>query len=95
MELQQRYIVLKEVDVAGLDPKAQAQLRRLEKAVEFQRELRGKGPLESVVVEQDWPEYERTVESILRRAEGLPRRWWLWDVLGMVILLGIIAGLMK
>jgi hypothetical protein len=69
--IQERYIVLKKSDVEGLDPKARAQLERLCNAVNFVRELRKKEPVKAIVVEHDWPEYEPTKQSILRRANGV------------------------
>lgn len=85
--LEDRYIVLKYADVRNLDPKAQAQLTRLCAAVDFVRELRGAEPIQAVVVEHDWPEYPRTVRSILRRTEEtVSRRQLLLEiVLGAVL----------
>lgn len=73
MTLENRYIVLKMSDVRHLDKKAQDQLSRLVAAHDFVRELRGAEPIQAVVVEHDWPEYEDTVESIERRSNGLSR----------------------
>jgi hypothetical protein len=73
-ELEERYTVFKNADVARLDKKAQEQLLRLAAAHNFVRELRGAGPLEGLFVEKDWPEYARTKRNILSRAseERLP-----------------------
>lgn len=98
MELEERYIVLKVSDVQRLDPKAQAQLHRLVAAHDFAREIRGVGPVRALVVEHDWPEYERTKESILRRAaaDAHSPRWYWWDVLGIgMILVGLIVAFVK
>lgn len=70
MSLIERYIVLKKSDVAQLAPEAQRQLTRLCNAVDFIREGRGVKPIEAVVVEHDWPEYDDTVKRIMFRASG-------------------------
>lgn len=80
MNMEERYIVFKKSDVAKLAPAAQAQLMRLANAVDYIRELRGARPIRSVVVEHDWPEYERTVHSILFRTTG--ERIPAWFVVG-------------
>lgn len=93
MSLQERYIVLKKSDVAQLAPEAQNQLSRLCNAVDFIRENRGVEPIEAVVVEHDWPEYDETVENIMARAEG--RHPPIWHTLLEIALGGLIAyGLM-
>ena len=46
------------------------EIRRLAKEYAEQRSLKGKPPLECVVVESDWPEYEPTWEAIEARVTG-------------------------
>jgi hypothetical protein len=91
-ELEERYTVFKNTDVARLDKKAQDQLHRLAAAHNFVRELRGVGPLEGLFVEKDWPEYKRTKRNILLRADEqrLPIGEFIF-LLGMV-LLGLYVG---
>jgi len=63
-----RYIVLKISDVKNaLTPEQQGQLSSLIYAVSWYRQAAGKKPLESVVVENDWPIYNavwKMVEDI-------------------------------
>lgn len=54
-----RYLVLKVKDIAGLSSYELDWLEYLSKRVEQLRKFRGnKEPLECVIVEKDWPEYE-------------------------------------
>lgn len=53
-----RYITLKFSDVQKLCTKDINELLRICTAVDAVRAERGKGPLATVVVESDWPEYE-------------------------------------
>lgn len=73
--LEDRYIVFKKSDVARLDPKAQAQLDRLAAATNFVRELRGAEPIKAVVVEHDWPEYQKTINAIMFRVNAEKFGW--------------------
>ena len=68
-----RYYVLKRTDIAAaLSLKEQRQLERLCDLITDSRKFRGKEPLECVVVESDWPEYEPTWAVIQRRVENDP-----------------------
>lgn len=83
MKLEDRYIVLKKVDVAELAPEAQTQLQRLCGAVDFIRENRGAEKLKTVVVEADWPEYGPVRRMVLD--EGPTVAETLWEIaLGML-----------
>ena len=71
MERELRYTVLKITDVAeALEPDEKTELIRLETKVEAWRGIHDKLPLECVVVESDWPEYEPTWKSIADRVDG-------------------------
>jgi hypothetical protein len=69
-----RYVVLKDRDVACLNAEDLATLTRILDKVEDIRALRGKGSVECVVVEHDWPEYEGVWAAIEQRvSSGEPR----------------------
>ena len=63
-----RYIVFKTSDL-GNSLKGD-EIRRLAREYAEQRRLKGKEPLECVVVEKDWPEYEPTWKAIEARVTG-------------------------
>ena len=63
-----RYIVFKMSDL-GNSLKGD-EIRRLAREYAEQRRLKGKKPLECVVVEKDWPEYEPTWKAIETRVVG-------------------------
>lgn len=65
---EERYIVLKMSDL-GNSLKGD-EIRRLAREYAEQRRLKGKKPLECVVVEKDWPEYEPTWKVIEARVTG-------------------------
>lgn len=73
MEREVRYTVFKISDVTeALDPDEATTLIELEEKVAIYRESVGKSPLECVVVESDWPEYDPTWQAIERRVDGQP-----------------------
>lgn len=60
-----RYLVAKVRDIeSALSAEEQSQLSALINKVELNRSHRGKAPLECVVVESDWPNYQDTWNSI-------------------------------
>lgn len=66
-----RYVVLKSADVMQcLTVSELIALRRIQAKVEEHRAEIGKPPLECVVVEADWPEYEPTWKAIEARVTG-------------------------
>ena len=66
-----RYAVLKSADVMQcLTVSELIELRRIQAKVEEHRAEIGKPPLDCVVVESDWPEYEPTWRAIEARATG-------------------------
>lgn len=66
-----RYTVLKSADVMQcLTVSELIELRRIQAKVEEHRAEIGKPPLECVVVEADWPEYEPTWKAIEARVTG-------------------------
>lgn len=65
---EERYVVFKVSDL-GNSLKGD-EIRRLAREYAEQRRLKGKEPLECVVVEKDWPEYEPTWEAIEARVTG-------------------------
>lgn len=69
---EQRYIVIKMSDLAAT-MLSHSQLRTLGDicaGVHATRERAGKPPLDCVVVESDWPEYEPTWQAIERRVSA-------------------------
>ena len=68
---EERYVVFKLSDVADyFHPSEISQLFRLSSTQQVVRERNGKPPLECVVVESDWPEYEPTWKAIEARVTG-------------------------
>lgn len=68
---EERYVVFKLSDVADyFYPSEISQLFRLSSTQQVLRERNGKPPLECVVVESDWPEYEPTWKAIEDRVTG-------------------------
>ena len=66
-----RYVVLKSADVMKcLTVSELIELRRIQAKVEEHRAELGKPPLDCVVVESDWPEYEPTWRAIEARVTG-------------------------
>ena len=66
-----RYIVFKLSDVEEhFTPDERQQLARLAEVQRVGRSEAGKPPLEGVVVEKDWPEYEPTWQAIEARVTG-------------------------
>ena len=65
---EERYVVFKVSDL-GNSLKGD-EIRRLAREYAEQRRLKGKKPLECVVVEKDWPEYEPTWRAIEARVTG-------------------------
>lgn len=65
-----RYMVFKRADIEALmGVEAQQELNGLESAMHALRQDAGKEPLQCVVVERDWPEYEPTWQAIERRVD--------------------------
>lgn len=69
---EQRYVVVKisDINAAGCTQEERDAFNVLCDKVALYRARAGKRPLECVVVESDWPEYEPTWEAIQRRMEG-------------------------
>ena len=66
-----RYMVLKSADAMKcLTVSELIELRRIQAKVEEHRAEIGKPPLDCVVVESDWPEYEPTWRAIEARVTG-------------------------
>ena len=65
---EERYVVFKLTDL-GNSLKGD-EIRQLAREYAEQRRLNGKSPLECVVVESDWPEYEPTWKAIEARMTG-------------------------
>lgn len=71
MQREQRYLVLKIKDIfRSLTSTERAILNTLAAKVEDGRHAAGKSPLQCVVVESDWPEYEATWTAIASRVDG-------------------------
>jgi hypothetical protein len=74
MMRENRYVVLKrsDIDAAGLTKEEYQAFYLACVKIEAMRELNGKQPLECVVVEKDWPEYQPTWAAIAARVDGVP-----------------------
>lgn len=74
MERECRYMVLKYKDmIKHLTEDEQVALIELAKKIDAGRQAEGKkGPLECVVVEEDWPEYLDTWSKIAARVDDVP-----------------------
>lgn len=69
-ELEERYIVLKCEDIDRLSFSERSNLHDLCRAIGRIREARGKNPNKKyIVVSEDWPMYQETVENVLDYAE--------------------------
>jgi len=68
---EERYLVFKLADVENdFFPSEISQLLRLHETQQSMRKQSGKPPLDCVVVESDWPEYEPTWRAIEARMSG-------------------------
>lgn len=68
---EQRYIVFKLTDLQKhIEPSDLFNLQQIGRTVGAGREQDGKSPLECLVVESDWPEYEPTWRAIEQRVSG-------------------------
>lgn len=71
MERENRYTVLKNKEVESiLDLHEQQLLDGICRKINSYRQFAGKGILQCVVVEDDWPEYEKVWEMIAARVDG-------------------------
>lgn len=71
MERENRYLVIKFKDaIEALTAEQREELRCIALAVTAHRLDNGKQPLDAVVVESDWPEYERVWGMLERRVKG-------------------------
>lgn len=70
MKREVRYAVIKYSDMGSLPPEDHQKLIELLAKVEQSRTDAGKQPLECVVVEKDWPEYNGTWKAIENRVDG-------------------------
>jgi len=81
VEREYRYMVFKLKDVrAALSRDERALLKHLAGKVHDYRLGEGKAPLECVVVESDWPEYEPTWQAIEQRMDETPN--WIMNCNG-------------
>ena len=72
MKRENRYIVVKIKDAEKhLSPHEFTRLRQLAKAVDNGRIQEEKHPMECVVIESDWPEYEKAWQMIGERVDAL------------------------
>ncbi len=85
MELEIRYIILKNKDVtAYLTIEEQEQLDDLCRKINRCRLMESKVVLQGLVVEHAWPEYGPTLGAISRRVdrENCLHKWVWWPVVG-------------
>jgi len=71
MNLEDRYLVIKLSDLkkVTLEPDAWYYFDKVLKAVDETRKDRGAPALECVVVEKDWPEYEKVLATLSERVD--------------------------
>lgn len=69
-ELENRYLTFKLSDIALLSESDWTQLMKVVSIIDLSRTQRGKPPLECVVVEKDWPEYEPVIKMIEARVNN-------------------------
>ena len=75
MEREDRYLVVKHKDAAlYLTATERLILIAIAEKVESHRINRGKAPMQCVVVEHDWPEYEPTWAAIEKRVDETPNK---------------------
>lgn len=75
MELEQRYIIFKLSDIRELDEDEAWVMNILDEVAETVAQVRqdaSKPPLQAVVIEHDWPEYEPTLALLSARVDGTP-----------------------
>jgi len=60
----------------ALDPDECTELIRLEEKINLARERRGKGALEGVVIEHDWPEFEPVWDMLSKRVDDSELPEW-------------------
>jgi hypothetical protein len=65
-----RYIVIKASDAQQFSFSDKIKLMDVEAASQAIRKARGKQPMECVVIESDWPEYEPAWQMIEQRMKG-------------------------
>jgi len=71
MKRENRYAVIKHSDIFKyLSDERKNQLEEILTLIEMAREFEGRKPLQAVVVEHDWPEYEPTWKAIEARVTG-------------------------
>jgi hypothetical protein len=72
MQRENRYIVIKETDAKSILGSLNYRLlHTIADSIERGRVVKGKAPLECVVVESDWPEYEHIWSMIAARVDGV------------------------
>lgn len=69
MQRETRYVVFKTSDLDKLNPTGKRAMLDLIEAVEQIRSDMGKQPLRCVVVESDWPEYEKVWKMLAMRVD--------------------------
>jgi len=72
LEKEDRYVVLKWSDMKAAGVDASDTLIQALTKVEDYREVTGKNPLEAVVIESDWPEYDLVWEMLEKRVSNIP-----------------------
>jgi len=72
MELEKRYIVIKTKDFVELPDHWQAQLNEVLSVIDMVRRERGKSGIECIVIESDWPDYDKHLQMLADRVDGVP-----------------------
>lgn len=71
MNLEDRYLVIKISDLkkVALEPDAWYYFNKVLEATDETRKTRGADPLECLVIEKDWPEYEKVLAILSERVD--------------------------
>lgn len=71
MNLENRYLVLKRADIEKyISLSDQLILANIYQAIEYNRHDEERPPLECIVIESDWPEYEPTLSALETRVDA-------------------------
>lgn len=71
VKLEQRYVVFKFTDIdSHLSKVQQAQLHQMDLQIAIGRADEGKAPFDSLVIENDWPEFALAWDAIKTRMEA-------------------------
>ena len=67
MKLEKRYYVAKLSDLKELTPEDLKTFNEICTKIEIGRGINGKKPFDAIVIENDWPEYDKVLEMLTSR----------------------------